>query len=207
MTFTLITVNALVFIIWQAPDYYRAQSVYELQGYIDQIWMYRLPGVFMREGQGIGAFTLHQHVHARGFLPPVRQHDLSVDVRAAGRGRLRPWRFLLFYLTSGMIANLGSEVLNPGHLDIPSIGASGAIAGVMGAYLILFPSAKVDLSVDRRLDPADSLRRHHRQANLEVDGQAARLDFAGLFRRAGGAALAASHPAATAASASIIWRT
>ncbi len=51
---------------------------------------------------------------------------------------------VLFYLTAGMIANMGSELLNPSNSDLPSIGASGAISGIMGAYLILFPGARVN---------------------------------------------------------------
>ena len=43
-----------------------------------------------------------------------------------------------------MIASMGAELMTRSNGDIPSIGASGAIAGVMGAYLVLFPSARVD---------------------------------------------------------------
>lgn len=46
-------------------------------------------------------------------------------------------RYLLFYLTCGMVATLGFAVFNSGS-DVPLLGASGAIAGVMAAYLILF---------------------------------------------------------------------
>ena len=53
------------------------------------------------------------------------------------------WRFMIFYLCAGMIANIGSESLNPSQVDLPGIGASGAISGVMGAYLILFPNGLV----------------------------------------------------------------
>lgn len=51
-------------------------------------------------------------------------------------------RFLLFYLTSGVIAH-GLQTALSTNLTIPNIGASGAIAGVLGAYLILFPRAKI----------------------------------------------------------------
>ncbi|MEP6984933.1 MAG: rhomboid family intramembrane serine protease, partial [Chloroflexota bacterium] len=53
------------------------------------------------------------------------------------------WRFLTFYLIAGMVAKIGSELFNTAHIDLPGIGASGAIAGVMGAYLVLFPGAMV----------------------------------------------------------------
>ena len=50
--------------------------------------------------------------------------------------------YVLFYLAGGVVATLGHVVLN---LDstVPMIGASGAIAAVMGAYLVLFPKARV----------------------------------------------------------------
>ncbi len=54
--------------------------------------------------------------------------------------------YLVFYLVCGVAAGLAQVfVLAPflGNVDIPSIGASGAIAGVLGAYLVLFPGARV----------------------------------------------------------------
>jgi len=52
--------------------------------------------------------------------------------------------FLLFYLISGIGAGLVHIVLGP-ESRIPTVGASGAIAGVMGGYLLLFPKARVDI--------------------------------------------------------------
>jgi membrane associated rhomboid family serine protease len=51
-------------------------------------------------------------------------------------------RFLLFYLLCGLTAGLVQYLSNP-NSEVPSIGASGAIAGVMGAYLVLFPQARI----------------------------------------------------------------
>jgi membrane associated rhomboid family serine protease len=50
--------------------------------------------------------------------------------------------FLLFYLLSGLAAGAVHIVTNPGS-TVPTVGASGAIAGVMGAYLLLFPHSSV----------------------------------------------------------------
>ena len=50
--------------------------------------------------------------------------------------------YLLFYLASGVAAS-GAHLLADPHSPIPTIGASGAIAGVMGAYFLLYPHAKV----------------------------------------------------------------
>ena len=51
-------------------------------------------------------------------------------------------RYLLFYLFAGIAGSLLHVIMNPSS-SLPSVGASGAIAGVMGAYFILFPSARV----------------------------------------------------------------
>jgi membrane associated rhomboid family serine protease len=52
------------------------------------------------------------------------------------------FRYLLFYLLSGLGASFLHYVFNA-NSQVPSVGASGAIAGVMGAYFLLFPSARV----------------------------------------------------------------
>src|SRR5438270_11673581 len=51
-------------------------------------------------------------------------------------------RFVVFYLLCGIAAALGHLAMNPGSV-LPTIGASGAIAGVMGAYFIMYPQSKV----------------------------------------------------------------
>ena len=56
--------------------------------------------------------------------------------------RLGHARYLLFYLFCGAIAALGQTVINP-YSMVPMIGASGAVAGVMGAYFVLFPHSRV----------------------------------------------------------------
>ena len=56
--------------------------------------------------------------------------------------RLGPIRYALFYLLCGMASGLSHLILNL-HSNIPTIGASGAIAGVMGAYFILHPRSKI----------------------------------------------------------------
>ncbi len=51
-------------------------------------------------------------------------------------------RFIGFYLLSGLAAALGQVITNPSSV-IPMVGASGAISGVMGGYLILYPRVRV----------------------------------------------------------------
>jgi membrane associated rhomboid family serine protease len=56
--------------------------------------------------------------------------------------RLGPVRFVLFYLVCGYAAGYGFSLASPDSTE-PLIGASGAIAGVLGAYLVLYPRARV----------------------------------------------------------------
>jgi membrane associated rhomboid family serine protease len=56
--------------------------------------------------------------------------------------RMGPLRFLIFYLLCGLLAAL-SHVFTQPYSTVPTVGASGAIAGVLGAYFLLFPTARV----------------------------------------------------------------
>jgi membrane associated rhomboid family serine protease len=52
------------------------------------------------------------------------------------------WRFVLFYLGGGAVALLGQTVVDP-NSAVPTIGASGAVAAVLGGYALLYPRARV----------------------------------------------------------------
>lgn len=56
--------------------------------------------------------------------------------------RLGHFRYLIFYLLCGIAASLAQYMFSLGS-SIPNLGASGAIAGVLGAYLIMFPGERV----------------------------------------------------------------
>ena len=53
-----------------------------------------------------------------------------------------PAKYFLFYLIGGIVASITHIFTNPGS-QIPTVGASGAIAAVLGAYLVLYPRSKV----------------------------------------------------------------
>jgi rhomboid family protein len=57
-----------------------------------------------------------------------------------------PLKFLLFYLLCGIAATLAQYYVSPSS-RVPNVGASGAIAGVLGAYLLMFPGARVRVLV------------------------------------------------------------
>ena len=56
--------------------------------------------------------------------------------------RLGHFRFVIFYLLCGVAATFG-HILFAWNSQVPTIGASGAISGVLGAYLVLFPNARI----------------------------------------------------------------
>ena len=65
--------------------------------------------------------------------------------------RMGHGRYLAFYLLTGLIASLSHVVMNLAgpSSEVPSLGASGAISGVMGAYLVLCPSRRVQVVMVR----------------------------------------------------------
>lgn len=51
-------------------------------------------------------------------------------------------RYLVFYVTGGLFSSLSQVIMTP-HSSVPSLGASGAIAAVMGAFMIMFPHDRI----------------------------------------------------------------
>jgi len=61
---------------------------------------------------------------------------------ASVEDRMGRWRYFFFYILCGIMAGL-SYIYFDLQSTVPSVGASGAVAGVMGAYLVLFPAARI----------------------------------------------------------------
>jgi membrane associated rhomboid family serine protease len=59
-------------------------------------------------------------------------------------------KFLIFYLLTGIAATLAQYWVSPGS-GVPNVGASGAIAGVLGAYILMFPQSRVNVLVGRQI--------------------------------------------------------
>ena len=64
--------------------------------------------------------------------------------------RLGHVKFLIFYLLAGIAATLSQYAVMPGS-GVPNVGASGAIAGVLGAYILMFPQARVNVLLGRQI--------------------------------------------------------
>ena len=59
-------------------------------------------------------------------------------------------KFLIFYLICGLAATFAQMAFNM-HSEIPNLGASGAIAGVLGAYILMFPKGRVKVLLGNRV--------------------------------------------------------
>jgi membrane associated rhomboid family serine protease len=59
-------------------------------------------------------------------------------------------QFLLFYLLVGIAATFAQYALAP-HSTVPNVGASGAIAGVLGSYILMFPQSRVNVLMGRQV--------------------------------------------------------
>jgi len=154
MTILLIVINSLVFVGWQAVELYQGSSALDngftgqgmamLQSYVDKVWTYGYRATYLRDSLSIGGFVTFTSM----FMHSDMWHVLGNMIFLWTFGRrvedaCGAWRYLLYYLLAGMVANVGSVLLNPSTVDRPGIGASGAIAGIMGAYLLMFPGAKI----------------------------------------------------------------
>jgi len=135
VTNTLIAINVLVF-LW----YFTQLSDWELNGFF-MTWGL-VPARFT-SGEGletiVTAMFLHagwMHLGGNMLFLWIYGDNLEEEMGHFG--------FLLFYLACGAAAGLAQALPDPGS-PVPMVGASGAIAGVMGGYLLLFPKAKVDV--------------------------------------------------------------
>jgi len=134
MTVLLIVVNVVMF----GVEILVAQG----DGW-DFFMKYALTPTLILNVQGAGALSditamfLHADpIHLLGNMLPLWVFGRRVE-DACG-----PWRFVAFYLLAGTSANIFFTVVLS-HSSIPGIGASGAIFGLMGAYLVLYPGGRI----------------------------------------------------------------
>jgi len=65
-------------------------------------------------------------------------------------------KFIIFYLLCGLAATFAQLAFSTGS-NVPNLGASGAIAGVLGAYILMFPQGKVKVLMGRGVVPMPAL--------------------------------------------------
>jgi len=128
ITITIIVINALAWFVelsLDPRDLNRFLSVYGL-----------VPGDFHPATLVTSMFLHGSWSHVIGNMWYLWIFGDNVEDRV-GHGR-----FIVFYLLCGILAALGQVVVDPNSM-LPTIGASGAIAGVMGAYFVLYPHSRV----------------------------------------------------------------
>ncbi|MEM9308722.1 MAG: rhomboid family intramembrane serine protease [Pseudomonadota bacterium] len=99
----------------------------------------------LSEGSGFYALITSQFLHA-GFMHLAGNMLFLWIFGDNIEDELGHLPYLCFYLSCGVTAGLTQYVIDPNTM-VPMVGASGAIAGVMGGYLLLFPKAKVDILI------------------------------------------------------------
>lgn len=128
VTVGIIALNALVFLYeWSLPDP-------QFEVFIGAFGL--IPAAFSGTAVLTSMFLHGGWLHFLGNMLYLWIFGDNVEDRM-GHGR-----FLAFYLLCGGLAAIGQVALSPDSV-VPMVGASGAIAGVMGAYLVLFPHSRV----------------------------------------------------------------
>lgn len=134
VNYALIAANILVFLFQSMLGAEEQTLVYE----------FALIPVQFTSGIGLGDITdiftsMFMHAglaHIGGNMLYLWIFGDNIEDRM-GRGR-----YLIFYLIGGLVASLTHILTNPTS-QIPTVGASGAIAAVLGAYLVLYPQSRV----------------------------------------------------------------
>ncbi|MCT4557589.1 MAG: rhomboid family intramembrane serine protease [Pelagimonas sp.] len=136
VTYGLIAVNVLIFLAtWHLESNQRALFNF----YAD----YALVPMFLSDGYGYSGLVTSMFLH--GGLMHLAGNMLFLYIYGDNmEDEMGHWGFALFYLMSGIGAGLIHYITGP-NSNVPLIGASGAIAGVMGGYLLLFPKARIDI--------------------------------------------------------------
>ncbi|MDA5094163.1 rhomboid family intramembrane serine protease [Aliiroseovarius sp. KMU-50] len=136
ITFALLGLNLTVFLImWPLrSDEAALAQIYYTYGAVPQ---------HVLQGNGVETLITSIFVHG-GFLHFAGNMLFLWIFGDNLEDLLGHLRFALFYLAAGIGASMVQVVADPSS-SVPIVGASGAIAGIMGGYLLLFPRAQVDV--------------------------------------------------------------
>lgn len=140
VNYALIAANALVYVIQLTPE---GSTTRFLLTYGLVPLRYSEPeiGQFFTLGQQVFSFFSFMFLHG-GFWH-ILSNMWSLYIFGDNvEDRLGSIRYLFFYLLCGLASGVSHLAAN-WHSQIPTVGASGAIAGVMGAYFLLFPRARI----------------------------------------------------------------
>jgi membrane associated rhomboid family serine protease len=128
VTAFIIAINALVFMLELAggDEFVSRWSVIPAEIVAGRHWITILTSMFLH---GSWSHILGNMVFLWAFGPEIED-------------AMNPWRYAAFYLIGGAVATLAQVAADPAS-TIPNLGASGAIAAVMGAFLVTYPRDKI----------------------------------------------------------------
>lgn len=140
VTQAIIVANVLVYLLQMAQGPYLERFVY-LYGLVPA--RYFVPQIADYFSAGEQAFALISFMFLHGGFWHLLGNMWSLYIFGDNvEDHLGPLRYAAFYLLCGLASGL-SHLLLHRYSNIPTIGASGAIAGVMGAYFICFPRSRI----------------------------------------------------------------
>lgn len=136
LSYTFIAINVLVF-------FYQASL--SASGFEQFVYTY---GSIPRETmQGQDLFTLLTSMFLHGSWMHLLGNMMFLWIFADNiEATIGTGRFLIFYLLGGLAAHFGHIYFNMDS-TVPTVGASGAISAVMGAYLVMFPTSRIKMLV------------------------------------------------------------
>jgi membrane associated rhomboid family serine protease len=136
----LIGINVMVFLVQLGQGPHLDQFVI-LYGLVPV--RYTDPDIAARLPIGLQIFSMFSYMFLHGGWLHLIGNMWSLWIFGDNvEDRLGSSRYLVFYLLCGLLAGLFHMIFNLGS-RVPTIGASGAIAGVMGAYILLYPNSKI----------------------------------------------------------------
>ena len=116
---------------------------FNIEAYIQAIFLFGSVPTFVISQQAAGALATVTSTFMHGGILHLAGNMLALWAFAQRvEDACGPWRFLTFYLLCGVVADIISTMSRSTE-SIPGIGASGAVYGIMAAYLILFPGGKI----------------------------------------------------------------
>jgi membrane associated rhomboid family serine protease len=150
ITVALIAINVVVFLYElmlgrDLPGFIASFGAipYELTHFTDLVGRYQGSPIVHTEGPPVIHLTLFTSMFMHGGFMHLIGNMLYLWIFGNNiEDILGPIKFLFFYIVCGLAASVAHVALHPNAV-VPTIGASGAVAGVLGAYLIAYPRARV----------------------------------------------------------------
>ncbi len=137
---TLIGINVVIFLVQMSMGAEANRFIY-VYGLVPARYTITHVSSYFTPFQQVFSFLSFMFLHG-GFLHLLGNMWSLYIFGDNVEDRLGPFRYLLFYLLCGLASGISHLALNL-NSNIPTIGASGAIAGVMGAYLLLHPRSRI----------------------------------------------------------------